>query len=188
MIDKDSRTRSFNHEIRALKKQVQSSGVAEGELRGGACLVCFPQDLVRTQSWPFWSLWGFSFLTVLVLGCSQTARRKYPWHAPLPPHHMIGKLPWVLLCQNLCTVVRGGHNAPKRHVTASYLCHNDNPGAVQPQLRVMALQELHHAGAVHGLLCAARGHRHLLLRHPGALGVDLSFLCCDRLAWQCGGV
>ena len=37
------------------------------------------QELVHTQVWPFWALWGLSFVIILVLGFSQTARRRYPW-------------------------------------------------------------------------------------------------------------
>jgi hypothetical protein len=39
------------------------------------------QTLVHTHVWPFWALWGLSFIIILVLGFSQTARRKYPWCA-----------------------------------------------------------------------------------------------------------
>ena len=37
------------------------------------------QELVQTHVWPFWALWGLSFVTILVLGFSQAARRRYPW-------------------------------------------------------------------------------------------------------------
>lgn len=38
------------------------------------------QLYVQQNQWPFWAAWILSFATIIVMGCSQTARRTYPYN------------------------------------------------------------------------------------------------------------
>lgn len=35
---------------------------------------------MQQNQWPFWAAWITSFATIIVMGCSQTARRTYPYN------------------------------------------------------------------------------------------------------------
>ena len=35
---------------------------------------------MQQNQWPFWTAWVLSFATVITMGCSQHARRTYPWN------------------------------------------------------------------------------------------------------------